>query len=159
MRKLLMATFCAALMTLGFSTTAGAQNDPGTIVDIAAADPNLSTLVTAVTEADLVDTLSGEGPFTVFAPTNAAFDALPAGTLDTLLADPSGDLTKILKLHVIDAVITAPATEAPTSVPSGNSGLAAQGGPNALLIAALVALALSGVGVSSFALVRSGRNR
>lgn len=78
MRKLLMATFCAALMTLGFSTTAGAQNDPGTIVDIAAADPNLSTLVTAVTEADLVDTLSGEGPFTVFAPTNAAFDALPA---------------------------------------------------------------------------------
>lgn len=214
MRKLLMATFCAALMTLGFSTTAGAQNDPGTIVDIAAADPNLSTLVTAVTEADLVDTLSGEGPFTVFAPTNAAFDALPAGTLDTLLADPSGDLTKILKLHVISgavdskaaiaaaggtvdtlggpvsieldgdklvvggatvitadikasngiihvigAVITAPATDAPTSVPSGNSGLAAQGGPNALLIAALVALALSGVGVSSFALVRSGRNR
>lgn len=62
-------------------------------------------------------------------------------------------------IHVIGAVITAPATDAPTSVPSGNSGLAAQGGPNALLIAALVALALSGVGVSSFALVRSGRNR
>ena len=121
MRKLLMATFCAALMTLGFSTTAGAQNDPGTIVDIAAADPNLSTLVTAVTEADLVDTLSGEGPFTVFAPTNAAFDALPAGTLDTLLADPSGDLTKILKLHVISGAVDSKAAIAAAVEPSTRS--------------------------------------
>ncbi len=72
-----------------------------TIVDIAAGNEDFSTLVTAVTEAGLVETLSGEGPFTVFAPTNAAFEALPEGTLDTLLADPSGDLTSILQLHVI----------------------------------------------------------
>ncbi|MEJ2244123.1 MAG: fasciclin domain-containing protein, partial [Candidatus Bathyarchaeota archaeon] len=60
----------------------------GTIVDIAVDDPdNFSTLVAALTAADLVDTLNSEGPFTVFAPTNAAFDALPDGVLDYLLAN------------------------------------------------------------------------
>ena len=58
----------------------------GTIVDIAVANEDLETLVAAVTAADLVGTLSGPGPFTVFAPTDAAFDALPPGTLDALLA-------------------------------------------------------------------------
>jgi uncharacterized surface protein with fasciclin (FAS1) repeats len=78
-----------------------------TIVDIAAGNEDFSTLVTAVTEAGLVETLSGEGPFTVFAPTNEAFDALPEGTLETLLEDPEGDLTAILQLHVISGEVMA----------------------------------------------------
>jgi uncharacterized surface protein with fasciclin (FAS1) repeats len=78
-----------------------ASTDGETIVDIASSDDQFSTLVTAVSEAGLAETLSGEGPFTVFAPTNAAFEALPEGTLDTLLEDPTGDLAEILQLHVI----------------------------------------------------------
>jgi uncharacterized surface protein with fasciclin (FAS1) repeats len=84
-----------------------------TIVDIAVGDEQFSTLVTAVTEAGLAETLSGEGPFTVFAPTNDAFAALPEGTLDTLLADPTGALADVLKLHVISGEVdAAAATEA-----------------------------------------------
>ena len=56
-----------------------------TIVENASQAPNLTTLVAAVQAADLVETLSGEGPFTVFAPTNEAFEALPEGTVETLL--------------------------------------------------------------------------
>mgnify|MGYP001814615741 CR=1 FL=1 len=83
-----------------------------TIVDIAAGNEDFSTLVTAVTEAGLVETLSGEGPFTVFAPTNAAFEALPEGTLDTLLADPQGALTDVLTLHVISGEVDSAAAVA-----------------------------------------------
>jgi len=114
MRKALIATVSAmALVVVGFSATAAAQDEPGTIVDIASGDEQFSTLVTAVDAAGLVDTLSGEGPFTVFAPTNAAFDALPDGTLDTLLEDPEGALTEILLLHVVEgAVLSDAAIEA-----------------------------------------------
>ena len=73
---------------------------PPTIVDLAVATPELSTLVTALTAAQLADTLRGPGPFTVFAPLNSAFAALPAGTLDTLLANPA-QLTPILTYHVV----------------------------------------------------------
>jgi uncharacterized surface protein with fasciclin (FAS1) repeats len=80
---------------------------PGSITDIAVSDPNFSTLVTALTAADLAGTLDGDGPFTVFAPTNAAFDALPPGTLDDLLEDiPT--LTNTLLFHVAgDKLIAA----------------------------------------------------
>lgn len=72
----------------------------GDVVDILAADDNFSTLVTAVTEAGLVDILKGEGPFTVFAPSNSAFDNLPEGTLASLLEDiPT--LSDILTYHVL----------------------------------------------------------
>jgi uncharacterized surface protein with fasciclin (FAS1) repeats len=72
------------------------------IVDLAIATDNLSTLVTAVQAAELVETLKGEGPFTVFAPTNAAFDALPDGTLEDLLKPENKDqLTAILTYHVV----------------------------------------------------------
>lgn len=81
------------------------SEDAGTIVDIAAGDEQFSTLVEAVTAADLAETLSGEGPFTVFAPTNDAFAALPEGTLDELLADPSGALTDVLTYHVVDGAV------------------------------------------------------
>jgi len=79
-----------------------------TIVSVASDTESLSTLVTAVKAAGLVETLQGEGPFTVFAPTNAAFDALPAGTLDSLLKPENKDqLASILKYHVISGKVVA----------------------------------------------------
>jgi transforming growth factor-beta-induced protein len=77
------------------------------IVETAIAAGNFTTLVAAVEAAGLVDALSGEGPFTVFAPTDEAFAALPAGTVEALLADPSGDLTQILLYHVISGQVMA----------------------------------------------------
>ncbi|WP_293911640.1 fasciclin domain-containing protein [Deinococcus sp.] len=75
---------------------------PGTIVDVAAGTPELSTLVKALTAAGLVDTLKGTGPYTVFAPTDAAFAKLPAATLTDLLKPENKDkLAKILKYHVL----------------------------------------------------------
>ena len=78
------------------------------IVENASAAPNLTTLVAAVQAADLVETLQGEGPFTVFAPTNEAFEALPDGTVDTLLMEENKDqLTGILTYHVVPANVMA----------------------------------------------------
>jgi uncharacterized surface protein with fasciclin (FAS1) repeats len=77
------------------------------IAEIAVADGRFTTLVAALTAADLVDTLSGEGAFTVFAPTDDAFAALPEGTVATLLEDPAGALTDILLYHVVDGVVPA----------------------------------------------------
>ena len=75
---------------------------PNTVVDIAVGSADHSTLVAAVTAAGLVETLSGTGPFTIFAPTNAAFDALPKGTVEGLLKPESKDkLTSILTYHVV----------------------------------------------------------
>ena len=98
-RKFLTATAAFATAPLALSAPAIARTGSSTIVELAAATPDLSTLVTAVQAAGLVDTLSGPGNFTVFAPTNAAFAALPAGTLDALLADIPA-LTDILTYHV-----------------------------------------------------------
>jgi len=81
---------------------------PGTIVDIAIADGRFNTLVAAVTAAELADTLNGEGPFTVFAPTDDAFAALPAGTLDSLLLpENKQQLTDILLYHVVSGKVMA----------------------------------------------------
>ncbi|MCU0667424.1 MAG: fasciclin domain-containing protein [Patescibacteria group bacterium] len=78
------------------------------IVETASATPELSTLVAAVEAAGLVETLQGDGPFTVLAPTNDAFAKLPAGTLDTLLKPENKDqLTSILTYHVISGDITS----------------------------------------------------
>jgi len=94
----------AALLAL----TACAQPQGDDIVDIAAGNPDFSTLVAAVQAAGLVDTLKGDGPFTVFAPTNDAFAALPAGTLDSLLLPENKDtLTSILTYHVVPGQVTA----------------------------------------------------
>ena len=80
----------------------------GTIVEIAAGNPDFSTLVAAVGAAGLVETLNGEGPFTVFAPTNEAFAALPAGVLDALLLPENKDaLVKILTYHVVPGTVMA----------------------------------------------------
>ena len=77
------------------------------IVDTAIAAGSFKTLVAAVEAAGLVDTLKGKGPFTVFAPSDEAIAALPAGSVDTLLKDPKGDLTKILLYHVVAGKVMA----------------------------------------------------
>ncbi len=77
-----------------------------TIVELAVGTQDLSTLVSAVKAAELVDTLSGTGPFTVFAPTNAAFEGLPAGTLDMLLMpENKSKLQAILTYHVVSGKV------------------------------------------------------
>lgn len=94
----------ATLTALSLATAAQAAD----IVDTAAADPRFSTLVAAVTAAGLVDALKGPGPFTVYAPINDAFAALPAGTVETLLKpENKGQLTDILLYHVDDRKLTA----------------------------------------------------
>jgi transforming growth factor-beta-induced protein len=92
---------------------------PGTIVDIAVADGRFKTLAAALTAADLVDTLKGEGPFTVFAPTDDAFAALPAGTLDNLLKPENKQaLTDILLYHVVSGKVMAADVVGLTSAPT-----------------------------------------
>ncbi|MEO7080394.1 MAG: fasciclin domain-containing protein [Flavobacteriales bacterium] len=84
----------------GQSTVVDTDSQPN-IVGVAVGSPDHTTLVTAVTTAGLVDALSNAGPFTVFAPTNAAFDALPAGTVEGLLKpEKRDDLINILEYHV-----------------------------------------------------------
>jgi uncharacterized surface protein with fasciclin (FAS1) repeats len=85
------------------SETESAQD----IVDTAVAAGDFTTLATALEAAGLVETLKGDGPFTVFAPTDEAFAALPEGTVDTLLEDPQGDLTDILTYHVVSGTVMA----------------------------------------------------
>ena len=79
-----------------------------TIVETAAGNPDFSTLVAAVKAADLVDALNGDGPLTVFAPTNAAFNKLPSGTVETLLKPENKEqLQNILKYHVVSGKVMA----------------------------------------------------
>jgi len=100
-----------SFVAVGLMSAVGAcaQTETGDdIVDIAASNPDFSTLVAALQAADLVDTLRGPGPFTVFAPTNAAFDALPAGTVESLLLPENKDqLVNILTYHVVPGAITS----------------------------------------------------
>jgi uncharacterized surface protein with fasciclin (FAS1) repeats len=101
------------LAALGAAGLAGAlplslSAQSGTIVDVAAGNPDFSTLVAAVQAGGLVDTLRGRGPFTVFAPTNAAFAALPAGTVESLLEPANREtLVNILTYHVVPGLMTA----------------------------------------------------
>jgi uncharacterized surface protein with fasciclin (FAS1) repeats len=79
-----------------------------TIIDVASGNSSFTTLVTAIKAAGLVETLSGKGPFTVFAPTDAAFKALPKGTLEMLLKpENKAKLTKVLTYHVVAGKIMA----------------------------------------------------
>lgn len=100
----------AALAGFGLAaaTPLGALANRADIVDVAAGNPDFSTLVAAVQAAGLVETLKGRGPFTVFAPTNAAFAALPHGTVDTLLKPENRDaLVNVLTYHVVPGIIRA----------------------------------------------------
>ncbi|TCO69651.1 fasciclin domain-containing protein [Rhodovulum euryhalinum] len=100
---MLRRTFIALTAATMLSTPALADNQMGKdIVDTAVEAGSFGTLVAAVQAAGLVETLKGEGPFTVFAPTDEAFAALPAGTVDELLKPENKDkLTAILTYHVV----------------------------------------------------------
>ena len=106
-------------------TEAGMEEEAGvgTIVDVASNTEGFSTLVAAVGAADLVDTLNSEGPFTVFAPTDDAFAALPPGVLDALLLPENKDtLTKILTYHVVPgAVMAADVTDGDVATVEGQT--------------------------------------
>lgn len=94
------------------------------IIDNAVNSKDHTTLVAAVKAAGLVDTLKGAGPFTVFAPTNAAFDALPAGTVDTLLKpEMKADLTKVLTYHVVPGKVDAAALSEQIAAGGGSATL------------------------------------
>ena len=93
------------------------------IVDTAVAAGSFTTLVAAVKAAGLVETLKGAGPFTVFAPTDDAFAALPAGTIDSLLMPESKDkLISILTYHVVPGAVTASDVMAMTSATTVQGG-------------------------------------
>ncbi len=100
MKSSLSAIALATAVAVPGLANSGSHSEPGTIVDIAVENEAFSTLVAAVTAADLVETLQGEGPFTVFAPTDDAFAELPEGTLEALLEDIPM-LTSILTYHVV----------------------------------------------------------
>jgi uncharacterized surface protein with fasciclin (FAS1) repeats len=97
------ALSAAAIVALGMSSRAARAED---IVDIAAGNPDFSTLVTAVKAAGLVDTLKSAGPFTVFAPTNKAFAKIPKAKLAAILKDKK-TLTAILTYHVVPGKVLA----------------------------------------------------
>lgn len=109
------------------------------IVELAQSVDSLSTLVSAVVAADLVDTLSSPGPFTVFAPTNDAFSALPAGTLDSLLKPENKDqLTSILTYHVLPSQVLS------TDLKPWNKVETVQGGTLEVIPAGNMVLVLDG---------------
>jgi len=95
------------------------STDTANIVDTAIAAGNFNTLVTAVTEAGLAGALSGDGPLTVFAPTDDAFAKLPEGTLESLLADKAA-LTSILTYHVVPGEFEAAHVLESASLPTLN---------------------------------------
>jgi len=111
--KLLLLFATSAAMAIAPLAIAGHhdgehENKSQTVVDIAVGNPDFSTLVAALKAADLVGTLSGPGPFTVFAPSNAAFEKLPAGTLDNLLKpENKAKLAAILTYHVVAGKVLA----------------------------------------------------
>jgi uncharacterized surface protein with fasciclin (FAS1) repeats len=122
---MLRSTILAATTSLALATTAGLAQSAGaenpmvggaamfadkTIVENALNSADHTTLVAAVQAAGLVETLSGDGPFTVFAPTNAAFDALQGGTVENLLKPENKDmLVKVLTCHVVGADVMSDA--------------------------------------------------
>jgi len=100
----LRSLFATCALCTGLASAVSAK----TVVEIAIGSPDHTTLVAAVQAAGLVETLSGTGPFTVFAPTNAAFAKLPAGTLDSLLKpENKAKLVGILTYHVVPAKVMA----------------------------------------------------
>ena len=106
-----LITLAAGALLLAAAPPALAEHHAGhamTLVETAVASPQHKTLVAAVTAADLAGTLGGAGPFTVFAPTDAAFAGLPAGTVDTLLKpENKAALQGVLAYHVVAGKVTA----------------------------------------------------
>ena len=118
-----MRFIATALVALGLVLGTATASTANTIAQIASSNGNFSTLVAALKAANLVGVLNGPGNFTVFAPTNAAFDALPAGTVATLLKPQNrGKLKSILLYHVIGKRIPAAA------IPHGTTRVATLNG-------------------------------
>lgn len=118
MKKTLLFAASTAFAVMTPAVFAEEESDKKTIVEIAVGNEDFSTLVAAVTAAGLVETLSGEGPFTVFAPTNAAFAKLPEGTVEELLKPENKDqLVAVLTYHVVAGKVMA-ADVAPGEVPT-----------------------------------------
>lgn len=110
-RTVLISLAALAIVVSACSTAASPSPSPspapaGNIVEVATEAGSFTTLLKAATAAGLVETLQGDGPLTVFAPTDEAFAALPAGTLDGLLADPEA-LKKVLLYHVVSGKVTS----------------------------------------------------
>jgi uncharacterized surface protein with fasciclin (FAS1) repeats len=101
------ASTAAPATTGAPATTEAEMAAEADIVDTAIGAGDFTTLVAAVQAAGLEETLRGDGPFTVFAPTDEAFAALPEGTVETLLEDPTGDLAGILTYHVVAGAVMA----------------------------------------------------
>ena len=120
--KKFLSIFAIALIASFTLTSCDEESDPVedlleeelmTIVGIASADTDFSTLVTALTEAELVATLQGDGPFSVFAPTNAAFNKLVDGVVELLLENPTV-LAEVLQYHVVSGnVMSTDLTDVP----------------------------------------------
>jgi uncharacterized surface protein with fasciclin (FAS1) repeats len=118
------------------STEAPPEEESASIAEIVVAsanadEPEFTTLLAAVQAAGLVDTLAGEGSFTVFAPTDEAFAALPEGLIDELLADPEGALTDILLYHVVGDKLMASdvvAADAATTLQGQDVGIKVDNG-------------------------------
>ncbi len=128
MRRLLVGLSVASVVALAGCTSSGGETttestptpsaSASDIVAVASSTDDLSTLVTAVSAAGLVETLQGEGPFTVFAPTNEAFAALPEGLLDQLLLPCNQDaLAQVLTYHVVAGEVMSSDIE-PGDVPT-----------------------------------------
>lgn len=113
MRRCFLGLLCAGLMAWGegmeLPVVGGHEMYPDkNVIENVSASADHTTLVAAIKAAGLVDLLSGEGPFTVFAPTNAAFQKLPAGTLESLMkAGNKEALAKLLQYHVVSGKVTA----------------------------------------------------
>jgi uncharacterized surface protein with fasciclin (FAS1) repeats len=112
---------CTTLLFSGVAFAGGGSSMPAsnTIAGIVANDPNFSTLLAAVKAAGLVETLSSPGPFTVFAPTNAAFAKIPEADLNALLNDPA-QLKAVLLYHVVPGKVTASQVTGLTSATTVN---------------------------------------
>ncbi len=128
----LRLTFAALTLGLvaGLANADHHKMEKSTIVDVAQKAGSFETLITALNAAGLTSTLAGEGPFTVFAPTDAAFAALPEGTVEGLLADREA-LTKVLTYHVVAGKVTSAdiAAKSPlTSLQGGALTIGTDGG-------------------------------
>ena len=124
------------------TTTAAAEKCDNTIVDVAAGNPDFSTLVTAVQKAGLVDTLNGEGPFTVFAPTNEAFAKIPAADLEAILADKD-KLTAILTYHVVSGKVLS------TDLAAGSQDVKTVQGEDATVVVSDAGVTYAGANVTT----------
>ncbi len=135
---LAVALSCAAVSSFAQVTVGGAPMYASKdIIDNAVNSKDHTTLVAAVKAAGLVETLKGPGPFTVFAPTNAAFAALPAGTVDTLLKpENKGALTGVLTYHVVAGKMDAAALTKAIAAGGGKATLKTVAGGNLTAMAA-----------------------